>query len=170
MISEKMTAALNAQINAELYSAYLYLAMSAQATSMGLQGVANWFHVQAQEEMAHTQKFYNYVNSQGARVILEAIEKPPTEFDSPTAMFAAALEHERKVTALINGLANQAVDEKDHATQIVLQWFVTEQIEEEESASDILSKFKMAGDQGGGLFLMDKELATRVFTPPTAAA
>jgi ferritin len=170
MISKKMTEALNNQINAELYSAYLYLAMSSYASHNGLPGVANWMNIQAKEEMTHAERFYNYVNSQGAHVVLQAIECPPSDFDSALAIFEQTLEHEQKVTSLINDLANLAVEEKDHATQIMLQWFVSEQVEEEESANDILTKLKLAGEQGGGLFMIDKELAARTFTPPAAEA
>lgn len=168
MISKKMAKSLNKQINAEMYSAYLYLSMSSQASHDGLPGVANWFYCQAKEEMSHAEKIYNYVNSQGERVVLAAIDQPPTEFESATAMFEAALEHEKKVTGMINNLANQAVTEKDHATGIFLQWFVTEQVEEEEHANDILSKLKLVGPKGNGLFMIDRELGSRTFTPPAA--
>ena len=170
MISEKMVAALNNQINAELYSAYLYLSMSSCASFKGLKGGAQWFFVQAQEEMMHAQRLYDYVNSVGAQVKLAAIDGPPTAFDSLKQMLEDTLAHEKKVTALINGLVDLAVEEKDHATEIFLQWFVTEQIEEEESANDILSQLKLAGDEGSGLFMIDRELGARVFTPPAAAA
>ncbi|MBT3193191.1 MAG: ferritin [Verrucomicrobia bacterium] len=166
MISDKMTEALNDQINKELYSSYLYLSMSSYAAHIGLPGVANWFYVQAQEELSHVERFYAYINSQGQRVILGAIEKPESDFTSALAMFEAALEHEQFVTGRVNDLVNLAVEERDHASQIFLQWFVTEQVEEEENASDIIAKLRLAGDQGGGLFMIDKELASRVFTPP----
>ena len=166
MISDKMTEALNDQINKELYSSYLYLSMSSYAAHIGLPGVANWFYVQAQEELSHVERFYAYINSQGQRVILGAIEKPESDFTSALAMFEAALEHEQFVTGRVNDLVNLAVEERDHASQIFLQWFVTEQVEEEENASDIIAKLRLAGDQGGGLFMIDKELASRVLTPP----
>lgn len=168
MISEKTVEALNSQINAELFSAYLYLSMSAYSESVGLKGAANWFFVQAQEEMAHAQRFYNYVNSQGGRVILQAIEQPASEFNSLLHAFEETLEHEKKVTALINGLVDLASGESDHATAIMLQWFVSEQVEEEESAGEIIDRLRLAGETGAGLFMVDNELATRVFTPPPA--
>ncbi len=166
MISERMTGMLNDQINAELYSAYLYLAMSSDAGFKGLAGTANWFYVQAQEEMTHAQRLYNYIGEVGEKVVLNAIEQPPSEFDSLSAMFAAGLAHERKVTAMINSLLDAAVEDRDHATQAVLQWFVTEQVEEEKNAGDVLAKLKLAGDDRAGTFMIDNELATRVFTMP----
>ena len=168
MISQPMTDALNDQINKELYSAYLYLSMAAYAEDSGLSGTANWLSIQAKEEMTHAEKFYRYINSQGARVVLAAIDAPPKDFESPQSVFQQVLEHEQKVTASINNLVNIAADEKDHATEIFLQWFVSEQVEEEESANEILSRFKLAGGVGGGLFMIDKELAGRQFTPPAA--
>jgi len=170
MISKKMTEALNKQINAELYSAYLYLAMSSHASFNGTTGTATWLFVQAQEEMTHAQRLYNYVNSVGEHAVLAVIDEPPADFASVTDYFEKTLEHEKKVTAMINELVNLAVEEKDHATEIFLQWFVSEQVEEEESANDILAKLKLAGDVGGGLFMIDKELGTRVFTPPADLA
>ncbi len=161
MIAQKMEQALNKQINAELYSGYLYLAMSAHFESTNLPGFANWMRVQAQEELEHALKMYAYVNEREGRVILDAIEAPPSEWDSPLAAFQAAYEHEQKVTGLINDLVSLAVDEKDHATQIFLQWFVTEQIEEEASASAVVEKLKLVGDAPQGLFMMDRELGAR---------
>jgi ferritin len=166
MISKKMVKALNKQINAETYSAYLYLAMSSQAAVMGLKGVAHWMFVQGQEEMTHALKQYLYVLSQGEQVILEAVQQPPAQFKSALHMFEEVLKHEQKVTGLINDLVNLAVSEKDHASEIFLQWFVTEQIEEEQNATDIVGKLKLVGDNGGGLFMVDKELAARVFALP----
>ncbi len=161
MIAQKMEQALNKQINAELYSGYLYLAMSAHFESTNLPGFANWMRVQAQEELEHALKMYAYVNEREGRVILDAIEAPPSEWDSPLAVFQAVYEHEQKVTGLINDLVSLAVDEKDHATQIFLQWFVTEQIEEEASASAVVEKLKLVGDAPQGLFMMDRELGAR---------
>ncbi|TFH13871.1 MAG: ferritin [Lentisphaerales bacterium] len=166
MITKQITDLLNQQVNAELYSAYLYLSMSSYASSAGLKGTANWFFVQSQEEMTHAWRIYNYVTSRSQHVILESIDGPPVAFESPTALFEGALEHERKVTAMINNLSNEAVTAKDHATQVFLQWFVTEQIEEEENVSDVLAKMKLCGEGSGGLLLIDNELATRVFVPP----
>ena len=166
MISKNTTNALNGQINAEIYSSYLYLSMSAYASSLALKGAANWFMVQAKEEMIHVQRIYDYVNSQNQRVILEAIDKPPADFDSLQQMFEETLKHEQKVTRLINDLVDLVIAEKDHATEIFLQWFVSEQVEEEEGVGDILGQLKLAGEHGGGLFMLDKELAKRVYTPP----
>lgn len=168
MLSKTMTEALNKHINAEIYSAYLYMAMSAQASHSGFPGMASWFAIQTKEELSHTEKLYAYVNSQGAHVILEAIEQPQTKFDGALELFEATLKHEQLVTSLINDLADLAVEEKDHATQIMLQWFISEQVEEEENARDIIDRIKLAGNQGQGLFMIDKELGSRVFVPPAA--
>ncbi len=169
MLSRKMVAALNKQINNELYSAYLYLSMSAHSTFIGLKGFANWFMVQYQEEMVHAMKIYDYINDQGGRVKLMAIAQPPTEFGAPLDMFEKTLEHEKFITKCINDLVNLAIKEKDHATNIFLQWYVTEQIEEEANDNEIISKLKLVGKEGNGLFMIDKELAARVFTPPTTS-
>ena len=169
MLSERMVEALNKQINREIYSAYLYLSMSAYSTFKGLKGFANWFMVQYQEEMIHVMKIYDYINDQGSKVKLMAVKQPPTEFGSPLEMFEKTLEHEKFVTKCINDLVNVAIEEKDHATKIFLQWFVTEQIEEEANDNDIIAKLKLVGKEGNGLFLIDKELATRVFVPPATS-
>lgn len=166
MLNEKMVDALNKQLNKEIYSAYLYLSMSAHSTFIGLKGFANWFMVQYQEEMVHAMKIYDYINDQGVRAKLMAIAQPPTEFGSPLDMFEKTLGHEKFITKSINDLVNLAIEEKDHATNIFLQWFVTEQIEEEANDNEIISKLKLAGKEGNGLFMIDQELATRVFTPP----
>jgi ferritin len=170
MISKKMSRALNKQLNNELYSAYLYLSMSSYANYVGLKGSANWFMVQYQEEMVHFMKFYDYLNSQGAHVQLGALDAPPAEFGSLLDMFEQALKHERLITGYINEWMDLAVGEKDHATQIFLQWFVTEQVEEEESAGDVIARLKMAGETGPGLLMVDSELAARVFVPPVTTA
>ena len=169
MLSERMVEALNRQVNREVYSAYLYLSMSAYSTFKGLKGFANWFMVQYQEEMAHAMKIYDYINDQGGQVKLTAVEQPPTEFGSPLEMFEKTLEHEKFVTKCINDLVNLATEEKDHATKIFLQWFVTEQIEEEANDNNIIAKLRLVGKEGKGLLMIDKELATRVFTPPAAS-
>lgn len=169
MLNKKIEEALNSQINAEMYSSYLYLSMSAYFESTGLSGFANWMRAQAQEELMHAMKFYDYVNERGGRVILGPIEAPLSEWESPLATFEATYEHEQKVTGLINDLVNLAMEEKDHATNTFLQWFVTEQVEEEASASEIVNKLKLIGDAPGGLFMLDRELGTRVLTMPTAA-
>ncbi len=163
MISTKMTEALNGQINKEMYSAYLYLSMSAYAESIGLSGFANWFYVQYQEETEHAMRLYHYIQEQGEAVKLAAIEQPPTEFENILQMFEATLEHEKFITKSINELMDQAIGEKDHATQIFLQWFVSEQVEEEANDNEIIDKLKLIGDQSGGLFMYDKELSARTF-------
>jgi ferritin len=166
MLSKKMEEALNTQLNREMYSAYLYMAMSAYSTYIGLKGFANWFMVQYQEEMVHAMKIYNYINDLGGQVKLMAIEQPATEFESPMDMFEKTLEHEKFITKSINELVDLAISEKDHATNIFLQWFVTEQIEEEGNDNEIIAKLKLVGEDGNGLLMLDKELAMRVFTPP----
>ena len=168
MLSEKMLKALNQQINAELYSSYLYLSMSAYFQSINLGGFANWMRVQTQEELTHAMKIYDYVNERGAGLILEQVEQPPSQWSSPLAVFEAAYQHEQKVTGMINKLVNLAVEEGDHATNILLQWFVSEQVEEEASADEIVQKLKLVGDDGGAIFMIDRELAQRRFTPPAA--
>jgi ferritin len=161
MLSDRMQKALNGQVNAELYSSYLYLSMNAYFKSVNLDGFANWMYAQAQEEIMHAMKFYDFINQRGGRTLLAAIEAPPDRWDSPLAVFEDTLKHEQKVTGLINGLVDIAIEERDHATQIFLQWFVTEQIEEEESVGNVLEQLKLLGDAKQGLFMMDRELSTR---------
>jgi ferritin len=169
MITTKMAKAINEQINKELYSAYLYLAMSADAQNKGMPGVANWFFVQTQEELGHVQRFYQYMLRQNAVVELEQIEKPVVKSGTVLEMFKAGLAHAKFITASIHKLVDVAMEEKDRATEVFLQWFVNEQVEEEENATGIIDQLKLAGDVGDGLFMIDRELATRVFTPPAAA-
>jgi ferritin len=166
MIGEKMQDALNEQINAELYSAYLYLSMVAYFESVSLPGFANWMRVQTQEELTHAMKIYDYVNERGGRVTLKSIGEPPTEWKSPLAAFEDAYKHEQKVTGLINGLVNLAIEEKDHAANMFLQWFVNEQVEEENNADTIVRKLKLMADAPGGIYMIDNEMGQRVFTPP----
>ncbi len=170
MISKKMYAALNTHMNTELYSALLYLNMSSAAGVMGLKGTANWFTVQYQEEMVHFMKFYTYLNSQGEQATVDKMKAPLSKFSSFLQMFEETLKHEQYITKCINELTEQAIKEKDHASQIFLQWFITEQIEEEENDREIIGKLKMIGDNGYGLLMLDSELGTRVFVPPAAAA
>jgi len=167
MISEKMTAAINEQINWELYSSYLYFSMAAYFDSINLKGCSSWMRVQAMEEQAHVKKFYDFLTARGGRVILSEIKAPPSEWESPLAAFEEVLKHEQSVTALINGLVDLAIELKDHASNSCLQWFVTEQVEEEESAADVVQSLKLNADNPGGLFIVDKELAQRTFVPPT---
>ncbi|CAD6490785.1 MAG: Ferritin-like domain protein [Candidatus Argoarchaeum ethanivorans] len=169
MLSEKMQEALNGQLNKEMYSAYLYMAMSAYSTYTGLKGFANWFMVQYQEEMMHAMKIYDYINDQGEQAKLAAIGQPATEFESPLDMFEKTLEHEKFITRSINELVDIAIAEKDHATNIFLQWYVTEQIEEEGNDNEIIARLKLVGKDGNGLLMLDRELAARVFTPPVAS-
>lgn len=168
MLSKKNFTALNKHMNTELYSAYLYLNMSAAANAMGFKGVANWFSVQYQEEMVHFMKFYTYLNSQGEQAQVGQMAAPPNQFKGLLPMFEETLKHEQYITACINELTELAVKEKDHASQIFLQWFVTEQIEEEENDREIIGKLKLIGDNGYGLLMLDGDLGTRVFTPPPA--
>jgi ferritin len=161
MLTEKMQKALNSQLNAELYSSYLYLSMNAYFKSVNLDGFANWMYYQAQEELEHSVKFYDFISQRGGKVELMQIEAPPTEWSSPLAVFEATLAHEQKVTGLINDLVDVAHEESDHATNIFLQWFVSEQVEEEESVGGVLEQLKLLGDAQGGLFMMVRELAKR---------
>jgi len=166
MINEKMAQALNKQINAELYSAYLYFSMAAYFESVNLPGFAHWMRIQTQEELMHAMKIYDFVNERGGRIILKAIERPPVEWKSPLAVFEATYKHEQKVTGLINELVNLAIEEKDHGTNAFLQWFINEQVEEEKSASDMVGKLKLIEANPEGMYMLDKEMGQRIFTPP----
>jgi ferritin len=168
MISKKMLDAFNGQINAEMYSAYMYLSMAAHFKAVNLPGFANWMSVQVQEETMHAMKFYNYVLSRGGKVKLTAIDGPPTSWKSPLDVFQNTYEHEQKVTGLINSLINLAITEKDHAAHMFLQWFVNEQVEEEANADALVQQLTMAKDAPGAILMIDRELAARVFTPPAA--
>ena len=169
MIDGRMQEALNKHANAEFYSSYLYLSMSAYFQSINLPGFAHWMRVQAREELAHAMKFYDYVIERGGRVSLQAVEAPTAQWDSPLAAFEDAYRHEQKVTGLINQLVDEAVQTRDHATNAFLQWFVSEQVEEEASADAIVQKLKLMGDAPGGLFMIDHELAQRVSGQPSTA-
>lgn len=166
-MNQEVQNAINKQINAEIYSSYLYLAMAAYFDGKGLEGFSNWMKVQAQEELTHAMKFYRYVYERGGEVELQAIEKPKTEFDSPLAVAKEVLEHEKKVTALINDIYTLALDEKDYATQSMLKWFIDEQVEEEAAAQQIIDKLEVTGEKGQGLYMLDKELASRTFVDET---
>lgn len=170
MLKEKMLAAFNKQINAEMYSAYLYLSMEAYFQSINLTGFATWMRAQTQEEMMHAMKFYDFVFERGGHVTLEAIDKPPFSWESPLAAFKEVLKHEQHVTSLINDLVDMAIKERDHASNIFLQWFVTEQVEEEASADAVIQRLKLAKDNASGLFMIDAELGQRVFTMPADTA
>ena len=164
MLSPKIEEAFNRQINAELYSSYLYISMAAYFESANLAGMAGWMRVQAQEEMMHALKFFDFINERDGRVLLAPIDGPETEWASPVAVFEQALAHERKVTGLINGLVDLAIAQSDHASNTFLQWFVTEQVEEESNAKSIVDKLKLAGDNPVALLMLDAELGQR--TPP----
>lgn len=168
MISDKMQGAINDQIQAETYSAYLYWQMAGYFESISLPGFANWMRTQAQEEMFHATKFYNFLVERGGKVILQAIQAPPSSWDSPEAVFQQTCDHEAAVTDRINKLMDMALELRDHATVSILHWFVDEQVEEESTAGDLLAKIKLNAGAAGGLFMMDSEMAQRVFTPPTA--
>ena len=170
MLSVRMQNALNAQINAELWSAYLYLSMSMAATDKGLKGIANWFAIQFKEEQDHAQIFINYIHSRGGRVTLAPIAEVDTEWDSALAMFEQTLTHERKVTSLINDLYNLAIEEKDHATKNMLDWFIDEQVEEEESARDMIFAAESVEGDKYGMYQLDKELAARTYTQASPLA
>jgi len=170
MLSKKLHDAINAQINAELWSAYLYLAMSLDAEAKGYKGVANWFYVQFQEEQAHARIFMNYLNSRDAKVILQPIAEVPTEWNSVLDMFKQTLEHEKKVTSLINNLAFIANEDHDFASINRLVWFIDEQVEEEESARDMISNVEAVEDNKYGMYMLDKDLATRVYNIPSPLA
>ena len=169
MLKEKMLNVLNEQINAEQYSAFLYLAMSAYFNDKGLPGFANWMYVQYQEELSHANKFYNYVVERGGRVELKAIKQMPTTWDGIIDVYEATLEHEQTVTGLINGLMDVAVAESDHAAQSFLRWFVDEQVEEEANVTEILDTLKLINGQGNGIFLLDREMRSRTFVDETVA-
>ncbi|MGB9937191.1 MAG: ferritin [Methanobacterium sp.] len=168
MLKKKVLDALNSQLNAELYSSYLYLSMESYFESIDLSGFANWMRAQAQEELMHAMKFYDYIVRRGERVTLSTIEGPQVDWNSPLEVFEHVYEHEQKVTRMINDLVNLSTSESDHASTNFLQWFVAEQVEEEESANGVLQRIKLAGDSKSGLFMLDSELGQRVFTPPAA--
>jgi ferritin len=171
MLKKSIEKAFNEQINAETYSAYLYWSMSAWCEANNLPGFANWMRIQAQEEMTHALKFYTHILERGGQVKLTAIDGPETEWKDIEAVFAATLKHENYVTERINALVDLAIKEKDHASNQYLQWFVNEQVEEEKNAEQILGQLKIMGKQpGAALYMLDKEMAARVFTPPAAPA
>jgi ferritin len=156
-----MQDAINDQIQKEIYSAYLYLSMSAYFEGRNLPGAAQWMRVQHDEEMVHALKFFDFVNERGGRVVLKAIQQPTTDFDSAQAVFELALEHEKKVTKSIHDLYALAVKENDYPTQSMLQWFIDEQVEEEKSAGDIVAQFRMIGESGTALYMLDQQLGAR---------
>ncbi len=168
MLSENMESMLNDQVKWELYSSSLYLSMSSYCNDVGLSGFAHWMRLQAQEELVHAMKIYDHIIERGGRAIMQQIDAPPAEWDGPLDVFTKVHEHEQHVTSLINALADAAQDERDHASVIFLQWFITEQVEEEATASDLVAKLRMVNGQGQGMLMLDKELSTRVFSLPAA--
>ena len=167
MLSKKMEGALVKHINKELHSAYIYMSMSAHSNEMGLKGFGTWFMAQYHEEMFHAMKMYEYVQSQGGEIVLTAIGDPLRGFKSSLDMFEKTLGHEQYMTKNINDLMELAIKEKDHATQIFMQWFVTEQVEEEDSVNEIVAKLKLIGKDANALLMFDKELGARIVTVPT---
>lgn len=170
MISKEVVNVLNEQVNKELFSAYLYLSMSAYFSDLGLNGFASWMRVQFQEEQAHAMLVYDFLVSRNQKVILEAISKPKNEWQNPLNVFEEVLMHEEYVTRLINNIVSVAEETKDRATTSYFMWFIDEQVQEEASAQEIISKLKLIGEDKSALYLLDKDLATRVFTPPTKTA
>jgi len=170
MLKEKVLDAINNQINAEFYSAYLYLSMSAYFYDKGLPGFGNWMFIQYQEELTHCNKFFRYVNERSGKVVLKAIESVPTDFDGIIDVFEKTLEHEQHVTDLINKIVDVAISESDHATQSFLKWFVDEQVEEEANVNEILDTLKLIHGEGNGIFMLDREMRQRVFVDSTLAA
>ncbi len=166
MMKKKMLKALNTQINAEMYSSYLYLSMESYFQSVSLSGFASWMRGQVQEELFHGMKFYDYVNERGGKVTLNTIAKPDAEWKSPLVAFEHILRHEQMVTSLINNLMDLASAEQDHATKIFLQWFVSEQVEEEATVGEVVNKLRLIKNDSSGLFLLDAEMNKRVFTLP----
>jgi ferritin len=170
MLSKTIEDAINAQVNAELWSAYLYLSMAHNFEADGKSGIANWFKVQFKEEQAHAEIFMNYIHQRGGRVWLKPIDAVETEWATPLDAFKATLEHERKVTAMINNLYALAEAEHDYATREMLNWFISEQVEEEESAQQLIDKFTLIGNDGMGIYMLDQELAARVYNVPSPLA
>ena len=168
MISEKLCDALNKQINAEMYSSYLYLSMSAWFENKSLSGFAHWMRVQAEEETFHAMKMFDYVHERGGVVTLTAIDQPDSQWESPLAVIEAVLRHEEHVTSLINDLVDVSMDVRDHAGTYFLQWYVEEQVEEEANVGTLLERMKMIADDSAGMFALDMEMAKRVFTPPSS--
>lgn len=161
MLSKILQDAINEQIKHELYSSYLYLSMSAHFEAASLPGFAKWTRLQAEEETGHAMKFFDFINDRGGRVALQAIAQPPAEFGTPLEVFQAILEHEKKVTSLIHKLYALALKENDYASQVMLQWFIDEQVEEEKNASQIVEQLKMIEDRSTATFYLDKQLGKR---------
>jgi ferritin len=165
MLSQIIQNAINEQIKNEVYSAYFYLGMSGYFEASNLPGGARWMRVQYEEELMHALKFFDFVHNRGGRATLLAIDQPPSNFQSPLDVFQRALEHEQKVTAMINNLYALATQENDYPAQVLLQWFITEQVEEEKNATRIVEQLKMIGDNGSALLILDRELGARKSGP-----
>jgi len=161
MLSKEVEKAINNQIKNEYYSSYIYLSMAAYCESINMQGFAKWMRTQSDEEMKHAMRLFDYVIDRDGRVVLQSIPKPPLEFGSLAKIFQQVLDHEREVTSLINKLYELAINDNDHATAVELQWFISEQVEEEKSAKDILGKLKLAGDDPSALLILDRQLSER---------
>ncbi len=161
MLSENLQTMLNEQIKNELYSGYLYLAMSAYCETENLPGCAHWMRAQAKEEQEHAMRLFDFINDRGGQVVLHAIDQPAVKFGTPLELFQAVYEHEQKVTRLINDLYEAAVEENDYATQVMLHWFIDEQVEEEKTAGDIVALLERVGDHVNGLLMVDRGLAQR---------
>ena len=167
MITKRIEDELNKQVNAEYWSAYFYLSMSAYCAEIGLAGAANWFRVQYQEEIAHALKFFDYIIERGGKVDLKPITEVPKEWNGIIHIFEDTQKHEQIVTSLIYHLMDVAIEERDHAAKSFLQWYVDEQVEEESNVQAILDQLRMVEGKGNGLFMIDKDLALRVFVDPT---
>ena len=161
MLTKVVADALNDQIKQELYSSYLYLSMSAHCEAENLSGIAHWLRAQSREELAHAMKIRAYMEDRGARVLLQSIDQPPAEFNKPVDLFKQVLEHEKKISSLIHRLYELAIKENDYPTQVMLQWFITEQVEEEKTAEPIVEQLKMVGDSPGQLLMVDRYLGRR---------
>ena len=169
MIKKEVLDAINEQINAESYSAFMYLSMAAHFEEMGLSGFGHWMKIQYQEEAAHALKFFNYLTERNGKVVLKAIDQVPVDFNGIVDIFEKTLAHENHVTGLIDHLMNVAVAANDHATQSFLKWFIDEQVEEEANVEKILATLKLINGQGNGIFMMDREMNMRVFVDPNVA-
>jgi len=170
MIGQKLQGAMNEQIKHETFSAYLYFAMAADFEAKGFDGMAQWMKAQAQEELGHALRFFDHINERGGRIELQAIDKPQQKWESPLRAFEAALEHERFISGTIDDLAHLADEENDRAASIMLQWFITEQVEEEDSVAKVIALLKIAGEKGPGLLMADRELGQRVAGPLSTGA
>lgn len=170
MLNTKIQKAINDQINEELYSSYLYLAMAAHLSNIGLNGFANWMNIQVQEEMNHAKFFFDFVLERGGKIELDQIAKPKSEWANITEIFKETVAHEKHISSRINDIATLALEEKDHATASFLRWFIDEQVEEEATAEDWLNKLKLTKAEGTALFFLDQEAAKRVFVQPVMKA